>query len=171
MSDSGRLCKAPRTSVLFDGIPTLTGLDGDIWARQLLTLNLSTSSASIKFNFTTATDNIGLTHYAGLETIEVVMFNCPSRGIGTNNIAVSGDGALIGTLIVPQSCNYLVRACIDNQFSTTSLIVTLTFNNMLQRIYIAEVIFYASENHQCSPVGPINGSVLNISVSATGKFY
>ncbi len=36
----------PRSSVLFDDVtPTLTGLDGDMWATQLLTLNTSTSSS------------------------------------------------------------------------------------------------------------------------------
>ncbi len=33
-------CREPTTSVLQDGIiPTLTGLDGDLWASQLLTIN------------------------------------------------------------------------------------------------------------------------------------
>ena len=32
-------CNDPASSVLFDGhIPTLTGLDGDMWASQLLTI-------------------------------------------------------------------------------------------------------------------------------------
>ena len=53
LGDSGRVCDAPRTSVLFDGIPTLTGLNGDMWASQLLTFNTSVSEASITFNFTT----------------------------------------------------------------------------------------------------------------------
>ena len=56
VSDFGRVCNAPRSSVLFDGIPTLTGLEGDMWASQLLTLNMSTSSASITFDFTNPTD-------------------------------------------------------------------------------------------------------------------
>ena len=63
VSDSGRVCSAPLTSVLFDGIPTLTGLYGDMWARQLLTFNTSVSSASITFNFSTASDNGGITTY------------------------------------------------------------------------------------------------------------
>ena len=50
MSDSGRVCNAPRSSVLFDGIPTLTGLEGDTWASQ--TLYSSTPSAIIIFDLT-----------------------------------------------------------------------------------------------------------------------
>ena len=76
--DSGRVCNAPHSSVLFDGIPTLTGLEGDMWASQLLTLNTSTSSASITFSFTNPTDRNGRTIFAGVEVIEVVMFNCPA---------------------------------------------------------------------------------------------
>ena len=38
-------CDAPDSSVLFDGnIPTLTGLDGDMWASQLLTLQKTNTS-------------------------------------------------------------------------------------------------------------------------------
>ena len=63
VSDSGRVCNTPRSSVLFDGIPTLTGLDGDMWATQLLTLNTSTSSASIIFDFNTVFDANGVSTY------------------------------------------------------------------------------------------------------------
>ena len=46
-------CREPTTSVLQDGIiPTLTGLDGDMWASQLLTINTANSSIAITFNFT-----------------------------------------------------------------------------------------------------------------------
>ena len=55
-----------------------------MWASQLLTLNTSTSSASITFDFTNPTDRIGpVGYYAGVSVIEVVMFNCPARGIVT----------------------------------------------------------------------------------------
>ena len=56
VSDSGRVCNAPRSSVLLDGIPTLTGLEGDMQASQLLMLNTSTSSGSIIFDFTNSTN-------------------------------------------------------------------------------------------------------------------
>ena len=44
-------CNDPASSVLFDGhIPTLTGLDGDMWASQLLTTQ--GSGVLILFDFT-----------------------------------------------------------------------------------------------------------------------
>ena len=168
LSDSGRVCNAPLTSVLFDGIPTLTGLDGDMWARQLLTFDTSVSPTSITFNFTIARYNNGITTYTGVETIEVVMFNCPTRGIGASNIAIFADGSLTDTIPLNDnsiSCDYLVRACVDATFATTSQIITLNFNSVLQRLYVAEISFYSSLNHQCSSVGPITTSVITTTTS------
>ena len=47
-------CDTPTSSVLFDGnIPTLTGLDGDMWASQLLTLRIkNVIRREIIFDFT-----------------------------------------------------------------------------------------------------------------------
>ena len=139
-----------------------------MWARQLLTFDTSVSSANITFNFSTATDNNGITTYTGLETIEVVMFNCPIRGIGTNNIAILAVGYLTGNIELNQnstSCDYLVRVCADATLSTTSQIITLNFNNMYPRLYVAEISFYSNMNRQCSPVGPITTSVIATTTS------
>ena len=64
------VCPMPCTnSFLYDGvIPTLTELDGSKLASGLLTLNTSTR---IIFNFTITPD------YGGVESVRVVMFNCP----------------------------------------------------------------------------------------------
>ncbi len=44
-----KICNEPTTSFLQDGIiPTLTGLDGDMWAAQLLTIS---STTNITFDF------------------------------------------------------------------------------------------------------------------------
>ncbi len=46
------LCNEPTTNVLQDGIiPTLTGLDGDMWASQLLTINTDRPTTDITFDF------------------------------------------------------------------------------------------------------------------------
>ena len=173
LADSGRVCNAPLTSVLFDGIPTLTGLDGDIWASELLTFNTSVSSASITFNFTTAKNKDGnaLPMYTIVETIEVVLFNCPIRGIGTRNIAILGDGTVIANVELNQnstSCDYLVRACADTIISTSSPNITVHFYNFFQRVYVAEISFYSNISHFCSPVGPITTSV--ITTTSSGNF-
>ena len=165
VSDSGRVCNAPRSSVLFDGIPTLTGLKGDMWASQLLTLNTSTSSASITFDFTNPTDRSGPVEvYTGVEVIEVVMFNCPARGIGTNNVQLLANDNEFGNIAVSdESCDYLVRVC-NRDISSVSKQITLSFSKRYARLYIAEINFYSSSVHVCSPVGP-----LITSVESTGK--
>ncbi len=65
------ICTAPRSSVLFDGkIPKLTGLDGNMWASRLLTLHVQGVFASVNFDFS------GTAGYAGVDRVEVVIFNC-----------------------------------------------------------------------------------------------
>ena len=47
-----KTCFIPTSSVLFDGsVSTLTGLDGDMWASQLLTINTTVNTAEITFDF------------------------------------------------------------------------------------------------------------------------
>ena len=170
VSDSGRVCNAPRSSVLFDGIPTLTGLEGDMWASQLLTLNTSTSSANITFDFTNPTDRNGpVKVYAGVGVIEVVMFNCPARGIGARSMSVNVVDISIDNIAVSQSCEYLVRAC-SNDVSTLARQVTLNFINQLQHVYLAEVTFYTT-SRPCSPIGPINTSVITTPATTPGKEF
>ena len=170
VSDSGRVCNAPRSSVLFDGIPTLTGLQGDMWASQLLTLNTSTSSASITFDFTNPTGRNEPTSYYGVSVIEVVMFNCPNREIGTNYVEVSANGHLFGNIAVSdESCDYLVRGC--NQYiSTFSNQIILSFSKRYACVYIAEIAFYSSTTRPCSPVGPLSTSVESTSEQTSTSF-
>ena len=82
-TDGGSTCNTPNTSVLFDGnIPTLTGLQGDMWASQLLILQSSALQVNISFNFTsTDSENPPI-----MELIEVVMFNCPELGTEVQTI-------------------------------------------------------------------------------------
>ena len=96
------------------------------------------------------------------------MFNCPTRGIGTNNIAILAEGRVIDNIELDQSstsCDYLVRVCVDATLSTTSHIIALNFNSAYQRLYIAEIFFSSNLNYQCSPVGPITTSVITTTTS------
>ena len=171
VSDSGRVCNAPRSSVLFDGIPTLTELEGDTWASQLLTLNTSTSSVSITFNFTNSTNRNGPTTYTGVSVIEVVMFNCPPRGIGIPSIGVTIPGSFLGSIAVSDSsCNFFVRVC-SREFSTSLNEMALVFNSPLQYVYLAEIIFYSSSDRLCSSIGPITMSVATTIPTTTGNNF
>ena len=166
--DFGRVCNAPRSSVLFDGIPILTGLEGDMWASQLLTLNTSTSSASITFNFTNPTNRNKHKFIPGIGVIEVVMFNCRTRRIGASIVRVSTNRYdYFENIAVSESCDYLVRGCSSGLISLSLQPITLSFNNVYSRLYIAEITFYSSYTRQCSSVGPLFYFVVNTTMETS----
>ena len=80
------ICAEPTTSVPFDGnIPTLTGLDGDMWASQLLTLdaeNNPLSDVRQTLYFRNKPDSLNVLR------VEVVLFNCPEWGISVESIEI-----------------------------------------------------------------------------------
>ena len=118
-NNSHSICEAPTSSVLFDGhIPTLTGLDGDTWASQLLALQIRNP-----FGIEITSD---LTGRSGVKRVELVMFNCPEWEIAVVTIGIwratsisttsrTQAGAISPTIT---SCNSLVRVC------TSSLAIT-----------------------------------------------
>ena len=58
-SNTRQTCTTPTGSVLFDGnVPMLNGLDGDMWASQLLTINTTANTTKITFDFTHTSDYI-----------------------------------------------------------------------------------------------------------------
>ena len=146
VSDSGRMCNAPHSSVLFDGIPTLTGLEGDMWASQLLTLNTCTSSARITFDFTNPTDRCRLTNYTGVPYIEVLMFNFNfhARGIKTaSSIGVTLSVFSISRLEVSYSCEFSVSVLSDDLVLQQNLpefgqvlLMLLCLNKILQLVVL-----------------------------------
>ena len=142
-------CTTPTSSVLFDGnVPTLTGLDGDMWASQLLTINTTANTAEITFDFTATPD------YTGVGRVEVVMFNCPEWGISVRTISLFSATSISGsrtflTSIFPTttSCDSLVRVCIFLILSALfDQFLTLVFNlpSTSNWVHLAEVTFYAS---------------------------
>ena len=147
-------CFTPTSSVLFDGnIPTLTGLDGDMWASQLLTINTTANTAEITFDFTTTPN------YTGVGRVEVVMFNCPEWRISVrliqllSAISISGSRTFI-TSISPTttSCDSLVIVCISHNVSSIRPVLTLVFisPSTSNWVHLAEVTFYASDS-TCPP--------------------
>ncbi len=107
-------CNEPTTSVLQDGIiPTLTGLDGDMWASHLLTNNRYSHTTPITFGFEAGPG------YVGVQRVEVVMFNCPEWGISVDSITLYGNIKIGNTLAVISpaitSCDSLVRVCTESR--------------------------------------------------------
>ena len=150
-NDSYSMCKAPTSSVLFGS--TLTGLDGDMWASQLLTLQIHNPGGQFLVS-----DFNGTSNYVRVGRVELVMSNCPELGIEVGRIGVwrassiSGARVLAGSFFPAiTSCNSLVRVCTSPLDITTPVIV-LQFIPApgSNRIYLAEVEFYG-DSSACSP--------------------
>ena len=147
-------CTDPTSSVLFDGvIPTLTGLDGDMWASQLLTLQRTTNTrATVLFDFTDTPDYVGLDG-----RLEVVMFNCPEKGISASTITVSTSSSpseqpklIMVENIGNTSCDSLMRVC--TPIDTIQPSITLDFVHAnSDMMYLAEVTFYAASSASTCP--------------------
>ena len=136
-------CTDPTSSVLFDGvIPTLTGLDGDMWASQLLTLQRP--MPSINIDITTP-----------ISRVEVTMFNCPEWRILVQSISLrDNDGIVIGSsgdLNSITSCDSLVRLCVPAK-AINQLALTVQFNLGTDSnwVHLAEVTFY-NDSTNCPP--------------------
>ena len=148
-------CDAPTSSVLFDGIvPTLTGLDGDIWASQLLTLQ---TSNEFRREIVSIVPSV-------VARVELVIFNCPECGISTQTIRLSTATTTEGTRSPPQSfnvptitsCDSLVMTCIARGIITQPVII-LEFAPPpgSSWTHLAEVTFYGS-GANCSSDAIIN---------------
>ena len=140
-------CNAPTSSVLFDGvIPTLTALDGNTWAEQLMIL-------------TSSTYYFGFTDITRVRRLEVVMFNCPQWD--TNVYYISVEARLPNRENFPTayttaySCDSLVKVCIP--LDTNSLEIRVYFNSQRSYVHLAEVAFYESST-PCPPFTIIPGN-------------
>ena len=140
-------CDAPTSSVLFNGnIPTLTGLDGDMWASQLLTLQ--TTNEFRREIVSEVTDVVA--------RVEFVIFNCPEWGISTQVIRLS-TATTGGTRSSPQafnvptitSCDSLVRTCIARSITQPLIILEFIPPPDSTWTHLAEVTFYSTGT--CSP--------------------
>ena len=144
-------CSTPTSSVLFDGhIPTLTEIDGGMWASQLLALQ--DRSPFIGFSFRS------VPNYSGVQRVELVMFNCPEWGISAPRIELFTvvDTELVvlgsGTPTV-SSCNSLVKVCIriptSFMYIISMAVRDIDYSDSTW-LHLAEVTFHAS-SFPCPP--------------------
>ena len=148
MDDTMTTCSKPNSSVLFDGhVPTLTGLDGDMWASQLLTIQTKKSPINVIFDFS---DTPG---YDRIERVEVVMFNCPQWGIASTTITLTGAtarGQTFNTFASTSvssltSCGSLVRVCLSAFIPRQLIGLQFALDQDYEWVYLAEVNFYARD--------------------------
>ena len=135
-------CADPTSSVLFDdprGMPILTGLEGDMWASQLLTIQTTASHIEMIFDFQ------DIMNFVRVERVEVVMFNCLQWGIEVQTIQALDQGQVIATVNLDiTSCESLVRVCLPA--STTVPVITLRFSLSpgSDWVHLAEVSFWGN---------------------------
>ena len=125
------------TSVLFDeSPPELTGLDGNMWASELITIRAD-NFARINFTFSEGSG------YTGMGRVEVVMFNCPQWGIGAEAITLGAGNREINMLNPNvSSCDSLVKVCMQYFVCNNpplSMVLRLGSNKW---VHLAEVTFY-----------------------------
>ena len=146
-------CTDPTSSVLFDGhIPTLTGLDGDMWASQLLALMPTGATTEITFDFR---------GNPNLMSVEVVMFNCLQWGVGVQIIAAREDMVGIGNTNrsdIDASCDYLVTTCTVAPFSSETVTLRFTLLANSYWIHLAEVTFH-TDTSDCPPDTTVTGEI------------
>jgi len=130
VTNSTSTCENPASSVLFDEkIPTLTGLDGDMWASQLLTARPASGTTEISFDFSNHPNFI-------VRRVEVVIFNCPQinqmtavQRIELHEGLSSFSSLISATNPNTTSSDSLVRVCLPNAVTTIprlTLRLTLT---------------------------------------------
>ena len=153
-SNTRQTCTTPNSSVLYDGnVSILTGLDGDMWANQLLTINATANTTNITFDFTDTPD------YTGVGRVEVVIFNCPEWRVSVRAISLFSATSTSGSRFFPTSifptttsCDSLVRICISYNVNSIRPVFTLVFTlpSTSNWMHLAEVTFYASSS-TCPP--------------------
>ena len=154
-------CDSSTSRVLFDGnIPTLTGLDGDMWASQLLTLeptiNIQTRREII----------LDFTETPGVQRVQLVVFNCPEWGIAVQTIrlhaaqSIDVTTSLVATFPVPTitSCDSLVRICISQFIVQPVIALEFIPPPGSTWTHLAEVTFHVSSGSICPPATIITAS-------------
>ena len=149
-------CVQPNSSVLFDwSVPTLTGLDGDKWASQLLTIQSINGCIDIRSTFA---------FNVTIERVELLMFNCSKISSQNITLELFGGPATMRYITTKHlgsvtSCDSLVRVCISVNTSDLREILMRFTSNKDYWLYLAEVIFY-SHNSTCLPDTIFNSTPL-----------
>ena len=158
-------CINPTSSVLLDGVvPEFIDKEDDMWARDLLTLQSTTSNSSNILFIFNIPDN------TGVGRIEVVLFQCPQCGIYVDSISITDiDNTVLGiTNLSLSSCDSLVRVCIEVDIQEIDPLLLVIFSSPASfttaQAYIAEVTFYNSSS--TSSVCPLTEEIVTTEITA-----
>ena len=152
ITDVYTTCSDPPSSVLFDGdVPTPAQLNDNNWASQMLILQSDVRFMQIALNFT------GRLDCDNVESLEVVMFNCPERQTGTGILRLF-ESPSVSELVRPDtdhinpniSCTRLLRPTLM-RMSPTQPVLTIEFTPLPGSIFvhIAEVVVHGRADSTC----------------------
>ena len=162
-------CATPTSSVLMDGeIPTLTGLDGNMWANQMLILKKNNVfSYEVMFDLRETLWSFDY-HNTKIRKIELVMFNCPDWGMAATSFTINAysypsSSASYLTVVYPTvfSCTSLLKMCIPISSSAALFSLNFTPSPGSSWIYLAEVAFFNSSSSPCPAFTTIPGNTIN----------
>ena len=164
--DSISICDG--TSVLNDGsVSTLSEISDDPqsqWAGQLFTMNrtvMATGVANITLSF-----QVGLKHTEH-DRMEIVVFNCPQKGIYTPTIKLFIDTAFrpkiapfsflhTSASLQTTSCSHLLKFCIKFHGTISSQFYSIQFpyQEGSNFVFLGEVTFINAVGEPCDPRMP-----------------
>ena len=146
---------------MYDGaVPSLTALNTDTWATQLLTLH-RTGRPLITSDFT------GQEGHQEIRRVEVVFFNCPQWGISVDGIVIlqsnitSGTRQLIKNTDIDSmatSCDSLVTVNLTCEPTLPVISLLFSFNSNCSWIHLAEISFQVALQHSTEDIVPLQSS-------------
>ena len=164
--DSISICDG--TSVLNDGIvKTLGQISNDPqsqWAGQLFTMNRTLTPTGVA-------NNITLSFKVGEQRIdhdriEIVVFNCPQKGIYAPTVTVVIDTSfrpragtfgffLTSASLQATSCNHLLKFCVKfNTLSSQFYSIQFPYQEGSDLVFVSEVTFLNAAGEPCDPRMP-----------------
>ena len=164
-SDNTRIstCLTPTSSVLFDGvIPTLTALDENMWASQLMILH----RPEFGYNDFRITTDFG-DGPVNIRRVEVTIFNCPQWGTAVEYIRVDYVATVYTTVF---SCDSLLKVCIQVNTSSPQLRLYFDRYSNQHQVHIAELSFYQSSS-PCPLFTMIPGNWSPPAIQHQGYYY
>ena len=154
--------------MLNDGTaPTLDEISYDPqsqWASQLFTMNRTVMATGVANNITLSFQ-IGLTA-AEHDRMEIVVFNCPQKGIYTPTVKLFMDTAFrpkqgpfsflkTSASLRTTSCNHLLKFCVKfSAIGSQFYSIQFPYQESSNYIFLGEVTFLNAAGEPCDPRTP-----------------
>lgn len=130
---------------MFDGRIPIIFSDSNTWARDLLVLRKTSSSATIQLAF-----DLNVPNYRGIDHVELILLNDQDFGAAVEGVSVTLANNVFGfgnpnfniTPIPASSCFYLEKICMPVVSARRALRLEFTLHSNSTFLYLAEVRFH-----------------------------